>query len=565
VARVLVVDDDRVNRVLLARILESSHHTVAVAESGEEALEIFSDFQPDIVLLDVVMPGLDGFQTTRIIKQRCGSRHVPVLLLTALSDEQSLVKGISAGADDFISKPVNRVVLNSRLYASLRTHRLFSRLALQHQELQERQDRDVREQEVAARLLEVMQRSEGLEDPRLRAFTIPLARFNGDLLLARHTASGRLRVMLGDFSGHGLQAAIGAMPVATVFQQMTDDGFELSSTLEAINERLRESLPTELFMAVTALEMREDRESVELWNCGMPDVLIRRDGGGTLERVVSHRVPLGIVPWDRMDVGHLIALGARDRIYVFSDGLIEVEREPGDEFGMERVEAALGPDDAHDRFESLIQQRTRFVDGQAEHDDVTLLELSAGDGGNRRSGSVGQCSRVYFELGPDLLRVLDHGSFVEAAVSMLPVDATARSHIGTILAELVSNAVDHGVLGLSSALKKDRGGFARYLDARDAALAALERGRVVVELVVSHVDDGVSVVIRVRDSGSGFTARQQDTRDLPYGRGLRIVDALATRLSFIGTGNVVEAEYVARCAPTSGVRVEVQPAEMSHR
>jgi signal transduction histidine kinase len=88
---------------------------------------------------------------------------------------------------------------------------------------------------------------------------------------------------------------------------------------------------------------------------------------------------------------------------------------------------------------------------------------------------------------------------------------------------------------------------------------------VVVELVVSHVGDGVSVVIRVRDSGSGFTARQQDTRDLPYGRGLRIVDALATRLSFIGTGNVVEAEYVARCAPTSGVRVEVQPAEMSHR
>jgi DNA-binding response OmpR family regulator len=548
-AKVLVVDDDRVNRILLTRFLESSRHAVCAVDSGEAAVDVFPEFEPDVVLLDVVMPGMDGFEATRRIKHLSAGRHVPILLLTALTDEESLVRGISAGADDFISKPVNRVVLNSRLHASLRTQRLFGRLAAQHGELQARQRQEERELALAERLLSSMVRSEALEDARLRCFSRALTLFNGDLLLARHTPSRRLRVMLGDFAGHGLHAAIGSMPVAVMFQQLTEDGRDLRSTFEHINERLLDSLPTELFLAAGALELSADGRSVEIWNCGMPELLIISDTGDT-RTFSSHALPLGITTWDRNAVGSLVDVAPHDRIYLFSDGLLEVTGPDGSEFGMERILAHLKPGaEGPGGMDALLGERTAFMKGRDENDDVTLVQIRAEPEDSEPGGVEAKPrSRLTLELGPDALRALDCGGVVENLVGTLPLPPRDRSHVGTILTELVSNGLDHGVLGLESGLKSTARGFDAYHARRAEALRRLERGHLAIELAVSLEDACTRVWIQVRDSGSGFDVespiRDVDDRvDIPWGRGLAIVESLSERLSILGRGNVVEAEY----------------------
>ena len=120
-ARVLVVDDVPVNRRLLEAKLTAEYYEVAMAASGTEALAMAARWSPDVVLLDVMMPEMDGFDTCRALKDQPATAHIPVVMVTALIDRSERVRGLEAGADDFLSKPVDDATLFARLRALLRT------------------------------------------------------------------------------------------------------------------------------------------------------------------------------------------------------------------------------------------------------------------------------------------------------------------------------------------------------------------------------------------------------------------------------------------------------------
>lgn len=124
-ARILVVDDINANLRLLDAKLRSEYYEVATAASGEEALRQVAAWSPDVVLLDVMMPGMDGYEVCRRLKSDPASQHIPVVMVTALVDQSERVKGLEAGADDFLSKPVNDAMLFARLRALLRVKQVL--------------------------------------------------------------------------------------------------------------------------------------------------------------------------------------------------------------------------------------------------------------------------------------------------------------------------------------------------------------------------------------------------------------------------------------------------------
>ncbi|HEU4865775.1 MAG TPA: response regulator, partial [Actinomycetota bacterium] len=123
-ASVLVVDDDPVNRSMLSRSLEADGHEVTTVESGAEALELAGSQDFDVVLLDVVMPGMDGYQVLERLKDDPELRHLPVVMVTADDDVASAVRCIELGADDYLPKPVDPVLLGARVSAGLSKKRL---------------------------------------------------------------------------------------------------------------------------------------------------------------------------------------------------------------------------------------------------------------------------------------------------------------------------------------------------------------------------------------------------------------------------------------------------------
>jgi DNA-binding response OmpR family regulator len=119
-ARILVVDDERNNRQLLEVMLTPEGYLVEIATSGEEALAMVAQQPPDLIVLDVMMPGMDGYQVAARIKASDATRHIPVIMLTALDDRNSRMHGLQAGAADFVTKPVNRAELCAVIEARLR-------------------------------------------------------------------------------------------------------------------------------------------------------------------------------------------------------------------------------------------------------------------------------------------------------------------------------------------------------------------------------------------------------------------------------------------------------------
>jgi putative two-component system response regulator len=122
-AHILVVDDLDANRALIARLLAPEGYLVSGAADGAEALRIVTEQQPDLVLLDVMMPGTDGFAVCRAIKQDPATRLIPVVLITSLSETRSRIEGLESGADDYVSKPVDAQELRARVRSLLRIKR----------------------------------------------------------------------------------------------------------------------------------------------------------------------------------------------------------------------------------------------------------------------------------------------------------------------------------------------------------------------------------------------------------------------------------------------------------
>jgi adenylate cyclase len=156
-AHVLVVDDDSVNRLLLSRSLEREGHRFAIAEDGRRALEILRAESFDVVLLDVVMPEIDGFEVLAQMQADSELRHVPVIMISALEDMESVVRAIELGAEDYLPKPFNPVLLRARINGCLTRKRLddlerervrdiFSRFVPEHvvDEVLSRTDDDLR-------------------------------------------------------------------------------------------------------------------------------------------------------------------------------------------------------------------------------------------------------------------------------------------------------------------------------------------------------------------------------------------------------------------------------------
>lgn len=179
---ILIVDDDPAGREVLESILEADGYELILAENGYQALELARSIRPDIILLDVMMPGMDGFEVCRRIRSEETIAEVPILFLTALDDRQSLLNGLDVGADDFITKPPDRYELRARLLGISRLNRyrklLDERQNLEsvHQELLLAYDKTI---EGWSRAMDLRDKETEGHSKRVTQMTLKLAKMFG--------------------------------------------------------------------------------------------------------------------------------------------------------------------------------------------------------------------------------------------------------------------------------------------------------------------------------------------------------------------------------------------------
>lgn len=552
---VLIADDNMTDRMLLSSIVRRQGHHVLQAGNGEEAVKVFEQMRPQIVLLDVMMPIMDGFEAARRIKALAGEALVPVIFLTSMSEDEALVRCLEAGGDDFLPKPYNQIILAAKIHAMERMRRLQATVLKQRDELARHHGHLLNEQRVAKAVFDQVAHSGCLGAGNIRYLQSPYALFNGDLLLAAASPGGDLYVLLGDFTGHGLPAAVGAMPLADVFYGMTAKGYGLAETLREMNAKLKRILPPDMFCCATLINVSVNRRVLEVWNGGMPDGYLLKQNGERVP-VPSRALPLGILSPERFEPKtQVYPIEEGDRIFLLSDGVIETTNHEETLFGAERLEAVLDRNTDRDRLFEDIREALQGFHGETR-DDVSMVQVRVVDSASLPPAVLtpdrGQPTptdwSVSFEFRSETLK---HYNPLPFLLQLLQEVQGLRGQSGalyTVLTELYSNALEHGVLGLDSSLKRNGEGFARYYQMREERLRELQGGYVKVGLAVEpQTEEGGRLVITIEDSGAGFdvpaTLKRVGEGDGYSGRGVKLVRALSRSARWADDGRSARVEF----------------------
>lgn len=553
---ILIAEDNAADRMLLSTIVSRHGHRSLTASNGLEAVALFEQERPHMVLMDALMPVMDGFEAARRIKQLAGEELVPIIFLTSLTEGEALVRCLEAGGDDFLAKPYNRVILEAKIHAMDRLRRLQDTVLQQRDLIATHNEHLLNEQRVAKAVFDKVAHSGCLGASNIRYLQSPYALFNGDLLLAAFKPSGGMHVLLGDFTGHGLPAAIGAMPLAEAFYGMTAKGYTLTEILREINAKLKHILPLGVFCCATLLNISFQRGVVEVWNGGLPDGYLLSAAGGPRVPLISRHLPLGILePTAFNDACEVHPLELGDRIFLLSDGVLEACNRQGQLFGEERLLEVLEANRQPAQLFAEIQQALARFRGEAQ-DDISLVEVSLVEDGalNRPPlafADSGQNSPLdwsaSFEFRGETLRGFNPLPFLLQLLLEVQGLRSQGGALYSVLAELYSNALEHGVLSLDSALKSDAEGFAEYYRQRSQRLAALREGYVRFHLDLRPEAGGGRLIVRVEDSGAGFDGKaiqeRQSRMGRLSGRGLDLVRQLSERCSWPADGRGVSVEF----------------------
>ncbi|TLX55493.1 fused response regulator/phosphatase [Stutzerimonas nosocomialis] len=552
---ILIAEDNPADRMLLSAIVSRQGHRVLTAGNGLEAVAMFEQARPQLVLLDALMPIMDGFDAARRIKTLAGDELVPIIFLTSLAENEALVKCLEAGGDDFVAKPYNPIILEAKIHAMGRLRQLQATV-LEQRDLIARQNRQLLdEQRQAKAIFDKVAHAGCLGAPNIRYLQSPLALFNGDLLLAAQAPTGNMFVLLGDFTGHGLPAAIGAMPLAETFYGMTAKGYSSQDIVRELNTKLKRILPVGVFCCATLLDINVAQGLLQVWAGGLPDGYLIRPGEAEPVTLRSRHLPLGVLDaqaFDNRFESHSLALG--DRLLLVSDGVVESRNVQGELFGEERLLGLIAGHDPASLFDEL-QCALMAFHGELQ-DDLSMVEVHLVEGAESGalpavpSGALQPSPldwSVNFELRAETLRSYNPlPLLLQLLLQVQPLRPQAGT-IYTVLAELYSNALEHGVLGLDSSIKRDAEGFARYYALRQQRLQALEEGYVRFHFHLQPTAEGGRLCIIMEDSGGGFDATRvcalrHDTKELA-GRGLRLVEELSDRCEWEADGRSVRVEF----------------------
>jgi len=373
--KVLIVDDNKANRKLLNSYFYSQGDIVIEAEDGSKAVDLYKQHLPDIVLMDIMMPDMDGYEAVKKIKSEISSVYVPVIYVTALQPETAMTTAVESGGDDFISKPINFEILSSKINAHMRIKEINLKLIDANDALSKHNKRMQRENELVEHIFNNALSKSCFDEQFIRYKISPVSAFNGDLLLAEKRQDGSVCVLLGDFTGHGLSAAVGSLPVVKVFFTMVQKGLPLQQIVREINSTIKMLLPANIFLCASLLELSYKDNSIQYWSGGLPPMLINNAKEGLCRSIKGKNMPLGVSSNDSFsDDVSTITLNKNERLYLYTDGITEVRNEKGEMFGSERL-VNIFSEKTDDPFEKCIEEQISFQGVVPQDDDMTLIEL----------------------------------------------------------------------------------------------------------------------------------------------------------------------------------------------
>ena len=378
-AKILVVDDEPKNVRILQIHLNARGYTVYTAADGLEALDVVEKEMPDLILLDINMPRMDGFEVVKRIRSNEATEFIPIVMITALRDtRENRIKAIESGADDFIEKPFNSLEVLARVRSLLRIKHYQDTLAEYNTRLQE-------ELQMARSIQEILIPQNGVQELsgfRIASHCCPEMAVGGDFFDVWEIAPNRLGVFISDVMGHGVSAAFVTVFIKTVlaeFQQQVEDN--PGYLLEILNTRFNDLISSRLFMFATAFCGIIDLDKGELIcaNAGHSFPFLYNVHQQTYQAIGDQYTGNGLGIW-RDSVYETVhyPFNRSSRMFLYTDGVYEAKNPQGEEFTADRLQELVctcAKKSAAGLITSVSETIDTFTNNCPKDDDLTLIVI----------------------------------------------------------------------------------------------------------------------------------------------------------------------------------------------
>jgi sigma-B regulation protein RsbU (phosphoserine phosphatase) len=369
-SRVLIVDDTKSNIDALVQVLQGDYR-LSVALSGEAALRAVDKSPPDLIMLDVVMPGIDGFEVCRLLREKPAYRDIPVMFLTGLQDVENKARGFEVGGNDYLTKPFEALEVRARVKAHL-TAKAYSDAVKEKIASEMRIARDIQ-----AGILECDIPRElsgtGLD---VHARLEPAREVGGDLYVVLRDAE-KVMVVVGDVSGKGVPAAIFMAVTTTLLRTVGKLMHRPEVILRHVNDELASQNPHGMFVTLACAVLEPARGKISYASAGHPSPVLLRPGQSPSYPFDATGMMAGIMV-DNEITATEAALLPGDTYLFYSDGVTEAFNAPGEMFGEKRLLEAAGRGSALRAGELVAIVHQAVADFAGDHpqsDDITLLAV----------------------------------------------------------------------------------------------------------------------------------------------------------------------------------------------
>lgn len=399
IRQVLVVDDSRLQRRILSASLKRWGFDVREAESGAEALDMCRETPPDLVMSDWMMPGMSGPEFCREFRQMMQDNYGYFILLTSKSEKDAIAHGLDAGADDFLTKPVNAGELRARISAGERILRMQRELTEKNRLIKSTLDElQTLYDSLDNDLIEAKKLQQSLVSDRYRDFGAAevslllqsCGHVGGDLVGMFEVSPTRIGLYGIDVSGHGISSALmtarlagylsSASPDQNVALYKTIDGAFAprppAETIATLNQLILSEMETELYFTMALADVDLETGKVILAQAGHPHPFVQR-ASGAVEMVGEGGLPVGLIEGAEYQQFE-VSMAAGDRLMIHSDGVVECADTRGNllgDDGFARILKDLRQTCGMACLESIIWKLSEFADDQEFADDVSAVLL----------------------------------------------------------------------------------------------------------------------------------------------------------------------------------------------
>ncbi|MEO0373196.1 MAG: SpoIIE family protein phosphatase [Cyanobacteria bacterium P01_A01_bin.17] len=376
---ILIIDDDRVTCLLLQRVLEQQGYRVTVAANGQTGIELAQSIQPALVICDWMMPIMDGIQVCRTLKADPSLSTTFFILLTSRGDLEDRIKGLNAGADEFLNKPIDANELKARVRAGLRLYQLNQDLSQLNLALQQETQRLEQERAEAADYVRSIL-PDPMESPcTIRSRFVPSSQLGGDCFDYFWITPESLVLYLLDVSGHGLKSALSSVQILQVLRSrgLGADYQNPQAVLEALNRLFAMEEHDYQYFTIWYGVYQPAKEELVYASAGHPPALLIGESQPVEAQLLKTKgLPIGMFAEAEYCCDR-ISIPTNSTLYLFSDGIYEILQPDGQIWGFPAFAEALKSfhSKGQPSLDTILDQtKTRCI-AETFSDDLSLLQI----------------------------------------------------------------------------------------------------------------------------------------------------------------------------------------------